>query len=357
MPVFRSYRLLVLAILLLASRLHAQVALDRDWRYGLRKVFHSELYQGHKKQQGYYEGWYFKLVAPGGGHVFSLIPGISIGETPAQRHAFIQLIDGKTGQTAYYRFPASEFRYARREFKVEIGANRFSSEGLRVDIGEGATRFQAEIAFDGQENIPAWLGAPSIMGWYRYAPLMETYHGLVSMDHGLRGKATYGGHAIDYDGGRGYTEKDWGYSMPRSWIWIQCNHFARPGVSFMASIATVPWLNKEFRGFLGFLLVDGKVYQFATYTGARLLDVRLEEKTLSFIIQEKQFSITVKALRSKAGYLQAPVMGAMDRRIAESIDATIHLTLRDRKGHVRFEGEGHQAGLEVVGDPADLLAE
>jgi tocopherol cyclase len=337
--------------------LAAQQALDKDWRYGLRKVFHSELYQGHKKQSGYYEGWYFKLVAPDGGHVFSLIPGIALGARDVQDHAFIQLINGKTGKTAYHRFPASDFRYSCKNFYVEIGGNQFLSTGLKVDIGEGAERFQAEITFEGQSGIPAWLGSPSIMGWYRYAPFMETYHGLVSMDHVLHGQASYGGVPIDYEGGRGYTEKDWGHTMPRSWIWMQSNDFAEPGVSFMASIATVPWLNKEFRGFLGFLLVKGRVYRFATYTGAKLLGLRMEEKELSFTIAEGQFSIAVRALRSRAGYLQAPVLGAMDRRIAESIDATIGLTLRDRKGRVIFQGEGSQAGLEVVGDPADLLAE
>lgn len=347
--------LLGLLLLCVAAPVPAQVALDRDWRYGLRKVFHSELYQGHSKRAAYYEGWYFKLVAPGGGRVFSLIPGIALGDTRAQDQAFIQLIDGKTGQTAYYRYPAESFRYSRREFRVEIGGNHFSDKGLKVDIGEGAARFQAEISFEDPQGIQPWLGAPSIMGWYRYAPFMETYHGLVSMDHRLHGHANYGGLDIDYEGGRGYTEKDWGHTMPRSWIWMQSNSFPTPGVSFMTSIATVPWLSKEFCGFLGFLRVNGEVYQFATYTGAKLQDLRLEATELSFTIVEKRFSIEVQALRSHAGYLQAPVMGAMDRRIAESIDAEIGLILRDRHGKVLFQGKGQQAGLEVVGDPADLL--
>jgi tocopherol cyclase len=337
--------------------LMGQLPMDRDWRYGLRKIQHSAIYQGHHKKHAYYEGWYFKLVAPGGDHVFSLIPGIALGDSAHHHHAFIQLIDGKTGQTAYHRFPASAFRYSCRDFRVEIGDNIFCEEGVKVDVGEGASRFQAEISFAGQQVIQPWIGAPSIMGWYRYAPFMETYHGLVSMDHRLNGQASYGGKPIDYNGGHGYTEKDWGHTMPRSWIWMQSNNFETPGVSFMASIATVPWLNKEFRGFLGFLFVKGKIYRFATYTGAKLGQLQLEEKTLRFKIQERDFSIEVLALRSRAGYLHAPVMGAMDRRIAESIDAEIEVTLRDREGRLLYKGQGTQAGLEVVGDPADLLVE
>lgn len=329
--------------------------LDRSLLYPLRKVFKAELFQGAAKRHNYFEGWYFKLVAPGGAQVFSVIPGIAYGEGGTAAHAFIQLINGKTGETQYERFPVSDFRYSKRDFRVEIGDNRFGMDGIKVAIGSGNKRFEADLRFGEPRRMRGKLRAPGIMGWYRYAPFMETYHGLVSMSHRLQGKVRFGGASYDFSSGKGYTEKDWGHTFPSSWVWMQSNHFADADVSFMCSIAKVPWIGYSFRGFLGFLMIGEKVYRFATYTGARLEDLRLEGERVTFRIRDRHWTLEVTAKRSRTGLLQAPVAGAMDRRIAESVDAEIAIRLLDRKGTVCFEGTGKFAGLEVVGDREELF--
>lgn len=75
-------------------------------------------------------------------------------------------------------------------------------------------------------------------------------------------------------------EKDWGKTFPKPYIWVQSNHFntatcSSPGscqrVSLFSSVARVPLpsgIPYSFTGFLGGLLIDGHVYQFATHTGA-----------------------------------------------------------------------------------------
>ncbi|MEM6271085.1 MAG: tocopherol cyclase family protein [Bacteroidota bacterium] len=342
---------------LVSAQLFAQQTLDKALFYPLRKVYHSEIFQGHRRTDNYYEGWYFKQVSADGQHVFSLIPGVAYGRNGKDAHAFIQLIDGRTGQTDYHRFPIEDFRYSRRRFQVEIGNNSFGPAGLIVDIGEGKRRFRADLSFSGGKAPPPKLLRPGIMGPFRYVPLLETYHGLVSMDHAVTGQAKFGKASIDYNGGRGYIEKDWGYSMPTSWIWTQCNHFEREGVSFMCSIARVPALGQVFPGFLGFLLVDGEVFQFATYTGARVEGLAVEEHRVRFDIVAKNFRLEVRAVRAHTGTLQAPVAGAMNRRIAESVDARIQLRLYDPKGRLLYEGSGQHAGLEVVGQLSELLGE
>jgi len=40
----------------------------------------------------------------------------------------------------------------------------------------------------------------------------------------------------------------------------------------------------------------------------------------------------------------------MDRRIPESIDATLKITMLDIKGHILFIDSTNIAGLEMVGD-------
>lgn len=332
----------------------AQQSTDHSIWYPIRKVWQSALFQGSSRHSNYFEGWYFKQVSADGQHIYSIIPGIAHNADGSKSHAFIQLINGRTGVTSYHTFPADSFCYSRKSFALNIGRNHFTRDGISVDFGEGEERFRADLTYRDVQKLKPKLFSPGIMGWYRFAPFMETYHGLVSMDHEVSGEIETGSQVISFNGGRGYIEKDWGSSFPSSYIWTQSNNFEQPGVSFMASIARVPWLGKAFPGFLGFLLIDGKVYRFATYTGAKVENLEVEEKEVRFDIQSKKFRIEVRAHRSHTGLLKAPVSGAMDRRIAESLDATLHLKLTDRNGKLLFEGKGSHAGLEVVGEVVEL---
>ncbi len=58
-------------------------------------------------------------------------------------------------------------------------------------------------------------------------PAMECYHGVVSMYHLLSGHLEINGDKVDFSGGKGYIEKDWGRSMPSDWIWIQATILIR----------------------------------------------------------------------------------------------------------------------------------
>jgi len=100
------------------------------------------------------------------------------------------------------------------------------------------------------------------MGPYTFAPFMECNHGIVSMDHGISGSLVINGEEIDFTGGRGYIEKDWGHSFPSAYIWMQSNHFAANGISFKASVARIPWLTGNFTGFISGLMIDGRLYPF-----------------------------------------------------------------------------------------------
>ena len=193
------------------------------------------------------------------------------------------------------------------------------------------------------------------MGWYRYMPFMECYHGVVSLDHIIGGNLTFNGELMIFEGGRGYIEKDWGSSMPKAWVWMQTNHFENPGTSFMLSVARIPWVRNTFTGFLGFFLHEGKIMSFATYTGAKIADFRYTGTEVQISIKGKKYLIDVHATKSqrqgqKPGGLKAPVLGNMERVIHESIDAEIKLQILDKAGNAIFTGTGKHAGFEMVGE-------
>ena len=66
----------------------------------------------------------------------SIIPGISISVDGKNKHAFIQIIDGKTTKTEYISYPIEEFYYSKDDFLVKIGNNYFSKDSLILDISK-----------------------------------------------------------------------------------------------------------------------------------------------------------------------------------------------------------------------------
>ena len=319
--------------------------------YEWKKLKHPEIFQGNRREDKYFEGWYFKMVSGVNSGILSVIPGISISEDGEEQHAFIQLIDGNTTETWYFRFPIEDFYFSTIDFAVRIGPNYFSADRLFLDLDQDGMQVKGEVRMGNKVGWPsAGVLNPGIMGWYRYVPFMQCYHGVVSMDHALSGKINLGGKNYIFDKGRGYIEKDWGSSMPSSWIWIQTNHFETPGISFMLSVADVPWLGKSFTGFLGFFLKDGEVYNFASYTGAKLLFDSTSESKIHLRILDSQHEYIVEANRDGSGVLMAPSLGSMDRRISESIQAKLVLTIKDLKGKVLYIGKSKITGLELVGD-------
>jgi tocopherol cyclase len=315
-------------------------------------MWRPDLFQGAGRRRRYFEGYYFKHVAPDG-TAYSVIPGVSRG-ADGSGHSFIQLIRGADGSSRYYRYPLEAFRAEGDELFLQVGESRFSRTGVRLKAGTGSQTVQGSVDYASSVGFPRSILSPGVMGWYSFVPFMECYHGVVSVDHGLRGALLVDGREVSFDGGQGYIEKDWGASMPSAWVWMQTNSFADRRASFMASVARIPWLGGSFVGFLGFLWFHGRFHRFATYTGARLRRLSVEGHEVRVEIADADVVLDVRGERSGEGSLQAPVLGLMDRRIAESLNARLDIRLRAADGADLFHATGSAAGLEVVGDVETL---
>lgn len=321
-------------------------------KYDFKKIWNPHWFQGNRKKKNYFEGWYFKNITPDGEHIFSFIPGVSMVGSDA--HAFIQVINGISGETFYFRYDLEEFLFSKRGFNIVIGKNSFSDKGFGLDIEQQGKIFKGDIKLRDTVAYPAKVRRPGIMGWYRYMPFMECYHGLVSMHHSLDGILEYNGNYINFTSGKGYVEKDWGSSMPSAWIWMQTNHFTTRDTSFMLSVARIPWIRNTFTGFLGFLYHQNKTITFATYTGAKIQNLRHKDNKVQIEIKGQTHTLFIEGVSKRSGTLKAPVLGKMDRAIHESIDAEIEVEVRDNKGKVVFSDTGSYAGLEFVGDMESL---
>jgi len=324
-------------------------------------------YQGSGKKRRYFEGWYFKQVSADFSEAWAFIPGISRGESAGEGYSFVKAIEGGTGRSWWFEYPLGAFQASSRSLDIRVGMSRFSAAGISLDLkGEGSA-FRGELEYGEFKVPPLHALSPGVMGPFSFLPFMQCRHGLVSIDHRVEGGFDIDGRRVDISGGRGsasgrgYIEKDWGSSMPSSWIWMQSNNFPERGDSFMLSIADIPWMGSSFTGFLcvGALgrraSLGGRFLREATYTGARIEDFSMDDATLSLAIVRGSSRIEVRAGRSRGGLLRAPVQGILSRRIVESGDASISLRWT-RGDELLFEGEARAAGLELVGDPAALFA-
>lgn len=323
--------------------------------YEFKKIWNPSWFQGSREKNNYFEGWYFKNASRDGKHCWSFIPGVSLVGDNA--HSFVQAINGTTGETFYFTYKLEEFSFSNKGFSINVGPNTFSNHRFELDISKGENRFVGQVQIFDPVTFPTRFTRPGIMGWYRYMPFMECYHGVVSLDHELAGTLIINGREINLDEGRGYIEKDWGSSMPKAWIWMQTNHFDQQKTSFMLSVARIPWIGKTFTGFLGFFLHEGKIISFATYTGAKIVKLEYTERETQIEIKTPEYILKIHGIQSASdnqkhgkGSLKAPVLGNMDRVIHESIDAEILLEVSDTKGNPVFNGRGNHAGLEMVGD-------
>lgn len=300
------------------------------------------------RNRRYFEGWYFKHVSGDLQQVWSFIPGISLSGT--ERYAFIQILNGISGEVWIFESAISTFHASRKELEIHVGPSAFTSRGLNLFMQNDQALIQGEIGYSGLERYPSSLLRPGIMGWYSFVPFMECKHGIYSMRHGLSGGFELNGTYIDLNQGTGYIEKDWGRSFPESWIWLHCNTFENSGASFSFSVAKIPWLGSFFIGFISYLKLDGKFFNFSTWSKARVEKAEYRDRHLYILVTNREHRLEIHAENSREGKLKAPVHGSMKRIIKETVDAGLEIVLKNRSGKILFRDRGIRAGMELV-DP------
>ncbi|THH40660.1 tocopherol cyclase family protein [Neolewinella litorea] len=323
-----------------------------DFLLRRRAAFDPPRFQGWGRRRRYFEGWYFKVVVPEHRLAYAFIPGISY-DAAGEGHSFLQVLDGVAATASYHEYTTVDFRSAAYRFDVQVGPHCFATDRLRVDLPE----LQVDLNFEGVTPWPSRFLAPGIMGWYSFVPRMQCYHGLVSFHHRIQGNIQVGRKVYDASSGVGYTEKDWGSGFPEAWIWGQSNHLSgtREPASLMLSVAVIPWLTSSFRGFLCTLLLDGELYTFTTWSGARVeVDFAPNAESVTLVFSNRRHRLTITGQPAPGGHLASPIGGAMTGKIQESLQAELAVRL-EKDQTVVYEGTASWAGLEVSENAPELL--
>ncbi|MCB9459599.1 MAG: hypothetical protein H6670_08110 [Anaerolineaceae bacterium] len=320
-----------------------------------QSVMNPEWYHGHTHSAPFFESWTYKLVSAEQDAVLAIIPGVFMDVTGKNNHAFVQVFDGLSGQTTYFRmgsFVAEQNAFDLRMDKCQFGPNGFS---LNIDNEFGSV--QGEVTFGELQPWPVKLTSPGTMGRTGWLPNMEYRHSVLSFDHVINGELTINGKTIDFSGGRGYLKNDWGIAYPQGSIWMQCNHFETPGtaLSGMAYIVPTPF-DGEFAAFSIGLLHDNQLFAFGNYNGAKIGKLEITDDGIEWLLYNNTHELSIKASRPATGLITVANREDMDRQIAQTLKAEYEVTLNALDGVRRlplFAGQGQMGALEI--DQLDAL--
>jgi tocopherol cyclase len=324
----------------------------------MTKIWKPEVFQGRGKKKDYFEGWYFKSVSKDENTAYAIIAGLSISKTHSNSHAFVMFVDARNKDLHYYQYPLSSFWANKEKFDIKIGKNTFSLNNIDLDMDNGQTKIKAHLKFKNITPWPVKRFSPGVMGIYAFIPFLECYHGVLSLNHSIEGYVEINDTKKDFTGGKGYIEKDWGSSMPSSWIWMQTNHFDEEGLSLFGSIAKIPWLGSYFTGFIFGLLCNKKLYKFTTYNGAKIKKLDVNKDNIKIILNHKHLELQIDANRAEGVNIPAPKLGEMTNSVNESLQSKIDIKLfkkNNKEKRLLFSGTGRNAGLEFVGELDELL--
>lgn len=300
-----------------------------------------ELFQGEKyleKDDNYFEGWYFKNTTNRNSIAF--IPGISINKQ--DKKAFIQII---TNNKSYYvDYDIDDFKFSHEPFYVKIGDNYFSKDKVHIDIKDDKQKLKVygNIKYSCGNNIKS-----NIMGPFSYVPSMECNHAIISMKTRADGLIKINNSKMKFKDGISYIEKDWGCSFPKAYIWCQGNNFKNARVSFMLSIADIPFKLFNFRGLICALMIDDKEYRFATYNNAKIVKYDIENNSLNIVLKRGNYYLYIDSKYNDGLKLVAPVKGKMEKDILESISEIVTITLK-KDNEIIFSDTSINCGLEIV---------
>lgn len=316
-----------------------------------------DLYHGENKDKKYFEGWYFKFVDPTMNYSYAIIPGIYLGEHNETSHSFIQILEGRDAKYSYIKFPHQTFCTSKKKLEISIGKNKFSLNGMELLLEQEGLSMQGVLSFKNLLKWPDSIINPGSMGYYNYIPFMQCYSQVCAMDLDLSGSLTINGKLIDFTGGRGYIEKNWGRAFPYSWTWIQCNNLKNSKASLSCSIGHIPFLHTSFRGFLIGLFYNNKFYKFTTMNKSKIKIIENGSDKI-ITVENNKYVLKLESKTKKDDFMlcYGPKENGMVPLVEENLTGTVYLELYEKNlKQFLIKDEGYCTGIEYGGEQRMIL--
>jgi hypothetical protein len=317
-----------------------------------KTIWNPDFYHGTRKKKDFFEGWYYKIVDRDCNFMFSFIPGVLKAKSIYQSESFLQVLDGKNNKSYYLKYGIDSFKAEKGAFNFSIGKNSFSLKELKLNHYDDELQMLGTLNFVDLIQWPDSKLSPGSMGFYNYLTFMECYSQVCALDGNIIGKLLINNQEIDFTGGKVYIEKNWGKNFPKSYIWLQSNHFSSPGISFTCSIARIPFKLFTFSGFLAAFVFENQVYKFTTMNRTKLTkEIDDQHITLNFINKQTKLIVETEYQDTNFIVCKGPNPGNMNTDVRESINGIIKIQLIDlHKEKILYSGTGECSGIELMGN-------
>jgi hypothetical protein len=315
----------------------------------IKTILNPDLYHGTRKNNNFFEGWYFKLVDPSQKYSYCFIPGITLS---GDKHSFIQILEGHTSCYKYIKYPAESFTFDPSSFHVNISNNSFCISEINVDLMFGSKHITGKLQLKDTKLWPGSVINPGSMGFYNYLSFMQCYSQVCSIDSNIVGSLIIGDTTIDFTGGKAYIEKNWGKAFPNSYIWSQCNNFNITDTALTCSIANIPLPISNFTGFLIGLYINGSFHKFTSINRSSL-KLDFSKNSISIATSNKSHHLRFVTYASPKSFmnLYAPRGNAMLPIAKESLQGDVSFELFDNSTNsLLYHDRGYCCGLEFGGN-------
>lgn len=130
----------------------------------MKPIINPDLYHGMKKDNKFFEGWYFKIVDKYNKYKFAFIPGIDLDKKSKSSYCFIQIVDGYNLEYNYLYFDVSKFKFNNTSRSIK---------GILI--------------FTNTQKWPDNFINPGSMGLYNCISFMEFYNQVYLVNGSVKG--------------------------------------------------------------------------------------------------------------------------------------------------------------------------
>jgi len=291
------------------------------------------------RKKNYFEGWYQRITDENNNLNYAFV--FAIIKDEKDPHAFIQVFDGIKKSSKYYRYKIEDFHFSNDTLFIK--KNYLSLNSMAVKTKD----LEISILFSNSIPLKTWFGTNSSMSFLSKLPL-ECFQEVITIDGTFSGNLIIN-NSLTNIGGKTYLEKTYGSKFPLKWIWIQGNHFDKE-VSLSFSVALVPVLKRNVKGFITILIYKGKEYRFTSYNFSKIKVISNDYPWIEILITKGKYELKMRVKVVDSLKLIAPSKtGSMNLKISESINSLASLEFK--KGNkMIFVTSGKYVGCENMYD-------
>lgn len=325
----------------------------------------------------FFEGWYFRVALPALRDGFAFMYSIQdpIGAQVNSGGA-VQIL-GTQNRYLWRTFPNCQKFWANRQV-LELGhwgktaldsRPRFlSAETFDTHIVEGyqanTTHHQGRIDDPTTGKTCQWLytvepvynwgdrsrPAKATGGLLSYLPIFDPGWQIL-IAHGLAsGFIDWMGEKYEFQQVPFYSEKNWGYSFPEKWFWINCNTFNdQPDLTITAVGSTRNILQfSESVGIIG-IHHQNRFYEFNLWNS----QLHWQVETWGYWEMQAENEDYKVQLTGTSDFpptsVRVPTENGLSFRCQDTLKGNLHLKLQDHRGHTILDSQSNLAGLEIGG--------